>query len=279
MASPTPEAYPSPVTWPNLARVAWLTAAAVGGVAVAAVVWDTASVTLHWRRRAERLRQLHVQAPARSVRVRALLLCHPSRTALGRSIEAANVLLSLVVLSWYFQSTYQPLAFMVGNAGSWVVVMGCAAFFTARFLLYTFLAEPGRRAQHVLGVVQLVDAVSTVSAVLAVTRAAGTFMTLTYLRAVTVYASFTNLDAALLPGLVCTRLQRQIARVVVAALAFVVVFGQTVATVERAGTPGTLLVANSFDTWNSAFYWPVITVATVGYGDIVPKMRGGVCGG
>ena len=65
----------------------------------------------------------------------------------------------------------------------------------------------------------------------------GTFYTFSYLRIVTVYEAYRHLDPWLEPALLLTRAQRQIGRMVILLLSFLVVMACTTATLETVGDP------------------------------------------
>jgi hypothetical protein len=247
----TKAAYPG-VEWPDIGRYLWITAAVYGGVAAAALVWDSLAVTVA---RESRPRQLHsyqkrVREPLRN---RVIRRFHPTRLRVGRLIELVNFWLSCAMLLEYVVSTYEPV---VVTAGFTITTFIFNGYFIVRYLLYGALTEPGQRLLYVVGFVQSCDLISIVGAILPVTHGTNTWMTLTYLRAVVIYSSYTALDVWLAPALLCTRLQLAITRVVVAGLAFLVIFGCTVATLERAGELGDLSVlsggsSQQFTLWNA----------------------------
>lgn len=268
MASPDGNA--NPVSWSEIGTQLWITACVLGGVLAAAVAWDVAGVSRALRKQPRRLHGFHA-AVEPSLRLRALRLLHPSRSRLGRLVEVLAVAMGLAQLGLYAYGTYTLAPPGPVTAGATIATLIVAGFFALRYALYLALTEPGRRVRFVLTWVSLADLVSIVGCVLPVLRAVDTSMTLSYLRCVCVYASYTALDESLLPGVVCTRVQRQVARVVVAGLAFIVILACSVATVERAGDLWGMdqLVARPFDLW-SALYFAVVTITTVGYGDVTP---------
>lgn len=261
----------NPVSWPEIGTQLWLTACVLGGVLAVAVGWDVAGVSLALRQQPRRLHGFHAVVPP-SLRLRALRVLHPSRSRLGRLVEVLAVLLGLCQLGLYARGTYTLSPPEPVTAGTTIATLLISGVFALRYAVFLALTEPGRRVRFVLAWVQLADLVSLVGAVLPVLRAVETSMTLAYLRCACVYVSYTALDESLLPGIVCTRVQRQVARVVVAALAFIIVLACSVATVERAGDLWGMneLVSRPWDIW-SACYWSVVTLATVGYGDITPR--------
>lgn len=236
--------YPG-VTWSTIGRLLWITAAVVGGVLCAAVAFDTAALMLEWRRRPVNLRGFHrkVREPWRA---HALRLLHPTRSRGGRAMELGNLVLSLAAVAFYLTETYNEADDV--STASFAFTVAVNACFAARYVTYLALTETGRRARYVLTAVPLVDLVSITSALLPVLRAVDTWMTLAFLRVLCAYDSWTNLDAALAPTFVLTRLQRQVLRVALAGGSFIVVMGSVVATVERAGELGgsSSLVANTW---------------------------------
>jgi voltage-gated potassium channel len=256
--------------WTRLLRVLYLSAAVLGAVVLAAVLWDAVSLHSLRRRRPPQLRGYSYSSGHEPVRARVNRLFHPSRSVLGRLVEVGALIFgaSQFVLSLYL--TYKP----EWSTTSVVFTAVFTAFFLFRYVLRLWaFAEPGRRIRFVLSLDPIVDLIATTNALLPLLPFVGTFLTFAYLRIINIYYAWASLDRWLEPTLLLSRVQRHLIRMALLVFAFLSTFGLTVALFESVGNPDgwdtVVDPPDSFLAFN-ALYFAVVSSSTVGYGDIVP---------
>lgn len=194
---------------------------------------------------------------------------HPSRSIIGRTIEVVAILFGISQFILYLYNTYQN----VFTTTSIIFTCIFSGFFTVRYLIRLYIAEPGRRVKWALHFDSVIDVIVTIGSFLPAFAYVNTFYTLTYLRMINVYFAWRALDVWLEPTLLLSRVQRHLIRMILLVTAFLASMGPTLAILETAGDPdGWSSIVDplqGFTLFNS-LYFSVVTIATVGYGDIVP---------
>jgi len=199
-------------------------------------------------------------ATAREV-VRFYLLDH--QTLLGKVIDIGLLALNLVFVAVYVAETY-PLNAAV-RAGLWTLEVALALLFLGEYLLRLYGAE--RRLAEALDVYMMVDLVAILPTllvfVLPTSAAVASIGFLRVLRVVRVlrFYRFTQ-DAEFFFGSVSDNTLRGMKLLLTVLVIFFVAAGLFYSA-EQAANPG-------IDTFGDAFYYSVVTLATVGFGDILP---------
>ena len=198
--------------------------------------------------------------------VRFYLLDH--RTALGKAIDIALLALNLIFVTIFVAQTY-PLAAQT-RALLWQLEVGIAGVFVCEYFLRIYGSR--ERLSEILNVYSLVDLAAVLPTVavlvLPLSTVAPNVGFLRVLRVVRVlrFYRFTR-DAEFFFGTISDNTLRALKLLLTVLVIFFVSAG-IFFSVEVAANPA---VANFGD----AFYYVVVTVSTVGFGDIVPVTAAG----
>jgi voltage-gated potassium channel len=198
--------------------------------------------------------------------VRFYLLDH--RTALGKAIDVALLGLNLVFVGIFVAETY-PLEAWLGDV-LWELEVAIAAVFLVEYVLRLYGAKD-RIAEALNGytVVDLLAILPTLVVLVFSTPAVA--VNVGFLRALRVirvlrFYRFTR-DAEFFFGTVTDNTLRALKLLLTVLVVFFVSAGLFY-TVEHAVNP-------DVDTFGDAFYYTVVTLSTVGFGDILPVTQAG----
>ena len=269
MGDSSPYAYPG-VTWDDIARYVTACIVAIAIAVVVALVRDFFDARTVASRRPRQLRSYGAKRWQREeLRIRMAFLLHPTRSSLGRLLEAIDAWAGLAMLCLYWQSTY------LTNYPSYhwsVLVIFLNTYFVALWILRAIMAPQGQRLAFVLSLKSVLNIVALVSALMTATGGVKTYMTLAFVRVFCVYFTVNRLLKQRAGQFRCSRVQLVGVRVMLLISSYIVSMAGTMATIERAGDlPGwDFLVGADWELIN-ALYFSVVTVATVGFGDIAPQ--------
>ena len=201
-------------------------------------------------------------ATAREV-VRFYLLDH--RTLLGKVIDIGLLALNLVFVAVYVAETYPlnpPL-----HAGLWTLEVALALLFLGEYLLRLYGAE--RRLREFLDVYMMVDLVAILpTLVVFALPTSAAVVSIGFLRVVRVlrFYRFTR-DAEFFFGTVSDNALRAMKLLLTVLVIFFISAGLFYSA-ESGVNP-------RVDTFGDAFYYTVVTLSTVGFGDILPVTAAG----
>ena len=210
-------------------------------------------------------------APSRGDRdareaVRFYLLDH--RTPLGKSIDVALLALNLVFVGVFVAETY-PLSPRVEET-LWDVEVAIALVFLTEYVLRLYGArDRAAEASNAYTVIDLISILPTLAVVaLPIPAAAASFGFLRAVRVVRVlrFYRFTR-DAEFFFGTVSDNALRASKLLLTVLVIFFVSAGLFYG-VEHAANP-------EVDTFGDAFYFTVVTLSTVGFGDVLPVTPAG----
>lgn len=269
MGDPSPFAYPG-VAWDDIARYVTVCIVTNAVAVLLALVRDFFDARTVASRRPKQLRSYGAKRWQREeLRIRMAFALHPTRSTLGRLLEAIDAWAGLAMLCLYWQSTY----FTSSPTYRWsAVVIFLNAYFVAHWLLRVIMAPQGQRLAFVLSLQSILNIVALVCALMTATGAVNTYMTLAFVRVFCVYFTVDRLLKQRAGQFRCSRVQLVGVRVMLLISSYIVTMAGTMATIERAGDlPGwDFLVGADWELIN-ALYFSVVTVATVGFGDIAPQ--------
>jgi len=199
------------------------------------------------------------QTPRETVRF--YLLDH--RTAMGKAIDIALLVLNLVFVGLFVAETY---ALSAGGLDTlWTIEVAIAAVFLVEYVLRLYGAED--RSSEFLNAYTMVDLIAIVpTLVVFLSPSTATVASVGFLRAVRVvrvlrFYRFTR-DAEFFFGTVLDNALRAMKLLLTVLVIFFVSAGAFYSA-EQATNP-------NVDTFGDAFYYVVVTLSTVGFGDILP---------
>lgn len=201
------------------------------------------------------------------LRERALAITHPASRS-GRFLLIATLVLSLAQYVFWVTLTYSSTLPVRSNAATLAVVGLLTFFFASRQLVRLAACEPGLRVWAALSVEHGVDSLATAG--LAISPfITGSWFSFAPLRMGTMLIEAAHISPWLETSFGLSTLGRHLFRMAVQLLSFVALFVSAVATMERVGEPSGWEVSVGSWALGSALYFGVVSVSTVGYGDIV----------
>ena len=201
------------------------------------------------------------------LRERALAITHPASRS-GRLLMIATLALSLAQYIFWVCLTYSSTLPAKSNAGTLTVVGLLTFFFASRQIVRLAACEPGQRAWAALSVEHGVDTLATAGLVVA-PFITGSWFSFAPLRMGTLLIEAAHISPWLETSFGLSTLGRHLFRMVVQLFAFVTLFVSAVATMERVGEPSGWEISVGDWALGSALYFGVVSISTVGYGDIV----------